>query len=406
MSKKEALNSILAVVLGLIAGAILMFIIGDNPAEGYAYLYKGALINFKRFGDTLATATPLILTGLSVGFAFKTGLFNIGTPGQMLFGGFCATVIGLTYGAVLPRVILLLVMIVAGAIAGALWAFVPGVLKAKFNVNEVVSAIMMNWICYWIVYYAIPAYFKGSTETESKSIVEAASLKTKWLTDLFSGSYINLGIFIAVIAVIVIAFILNKTVLGYELKAVGFNKSAAEYAGMSVNRNIVVSMMIAGALSGLAGVAQYVGNASNMQIGVMPSQGFDGIAVSLLGANNPVGILISALFFGVLYSGKGFMNANTNIPPEIADTIIATIIYFAAISAAVPMIVNAIKHRKAMAQAKVAENNAVSSNTKPEENHDENKEENKELEKDNIESGQNNIEEPKETEDIDNKEEK
>ncbi|AQR94316.1 ABC transporter permease [Clostridium saccharoperbutylacetonicum] len=406
MSKKEALNSILAVVLGLIAGAILMFIIGDNPAEGYAYLYKGALINFKRFGDTLATATPLILTGLSVGFAFKTGLFNIGTPGQMLFGGFCATVIGLTYGAVLPRVILLIVMIVAGAIAGALWAFVPGILKAKFNVNEVVSAIMMNWICYWIVYYAIPAYFKGSTETESKSIVEAASLKTKWLTDLFSGSYINLGIFIAVIAVIVIAFILNKTVLGYELKAVGFNKSAAEYAGMSVNRNIVVSMMIAGALSGLAGVAQYVGNASNMQIGVMPSQGFDGIAVSLLGANNPVGILISALFFGVLYSGKGFMNANTNIPPEIADTIIATIIYFAAISAAVPMIVNAIKHRKAMAQAKVAENNAVSSNMQPEENHDENKEENKELEKDNVESGQNNIEEPKETEDIDNKEEK
>ncbi|WP_459478795.1 ABC transporter permease subunit [Clostridium saccharoperbutylacetonicum] len=402
MSKKEALNSILAVVLGLIAGAILMFIIGDNPAEGYMYLYKGALINFKRFGDTLATATPLILTGLSVGFAFKTGLFNIGTPGQMLFGGFCATVIGLTYGAVLPRAILLIVMIVAGAIAGALWAFVPGILKAKFNVNEVVSAIMMNWICYWIVYYAIPAYFKGSTETESKSIVEAASLKTKWLTDLFSGSYINLGIFIAVIAVIVIAFILNKTVLGYELKAVGFNKSAAEYAGMSVNRNIVVSMMIAGALSGLAGVAQYVGNASNMQIGVMPSQGFDGIAVSLLGANNPVGILISALFFGVLYSGKGFMNANTNIPPEIADTIIATIIYFAAISAAVPMIVNAIKHRKAMAQAKMAENNAVSSNTQPEENHDENKE----LEKDNIESGQNNIEETKETEDIDNKEEK
>ncbi|WP_459480942.1 ABC transporter permease [Clostridium saccharoperbutylacetonicum] len=402
MSKKEALNSILAVVLGLIAGAILMFIIGDNPAEGYMYLYKGALINFKRFGDTLATATPLILTGLSVGFAFKTGLFNIGTPGQMLFGGFCATVIGLTYGAVLPRAILLIVMIVAGAIAGALWAFVPGILKAKFNVNEVVSAIMMNWICYWIVYYAIPAYFKGSTETESKSIVEAASLKTKWLTDLFSGSYINLGIFIAVIAVIVIAFILNKTVLGYELKAVGFNKSAAEYAGMSVNRNIVVSMMIAGALSGLAGVAQYVGNASNMQIGVMPSQGFDGIAVSLLGANNPVGILISALFFGVLYSGKGFMNANTNIPPEIADTIIATIIYFAAISAAVPMIVNAIKHRKAMAQAKMAENNAVSSSTQPEENHDENKE----LEKDNIESGQNNIEEPKETEDIDNKEEK
>jgi simple sugar transport system permease protein len=356
MNKKEAFNSILAVILGLIAGAILMFVIGDNAIEGYAYLFKGGLMNISRIGDTLATATPLILTGLSVGFAFKTGLFNIGTPGQMLFGGFCATVLGLTYGGSVSRPVLLLVIIVAGGLAGALWAFVPGLLKAKFNVNEVVSSIMMNWICYWIVYYAVPAYFKGSSETESKSIPAAASLRTNWLSDLFSGSYINLGILIAIAAVIVIWFILNKTVLGYELKAVGFNKSAAEYAGMSVNRNVVFSMMIAGCLSGLAGVAQYIGNASNIQIGIMPSQGFDGIAVSLLGVNNPIGILISALFFGVLYSGKGFMNANTSIPPEIADTIIATIIYFAAISAAVPMIVNAIKHKKAMAKAKKTQN--------------------------------------------------
>ena len=359
MNKKEALNSILAVVLGLIAGAILMFVIGDNPADGYAYLFKGGLMNVSRIGDTLATATPLILTGLSVGFAFKTGLFNIGTPGQMLFGGFCATAVGLTYNASIPRPMLLLAMIIVGGLAGAIWAFVPGLLKAKFNVNEVVSSIMMNWICYWIVYYAVPFYFKGSSETESKNIPEIASLRTSWLTDLFSGSYINLGILISIIAVIVIGFILNKTVLGYELKAVGFNKYSAEYAGMSVNKNIIVSMMIAGALSGLAGVTQYIGNASNIQIGVMPSQGFDGIAVSLLGANNPVGIFISAIFFGLLYSGKGFMNANTSIPPEIADTIIATIIYFAAISAAVPIVVNKIKQKRAMASARKAGSDGV-----------------------------------------------
>ncbi|WP_297423081.1 ABC transporter permease [Clostridium sp.] len=357
MNKKEALNSILAVILGLIAGAILMFIIGDNAVEGYSYLFQGGLKNISRIGDTLATATPLILTGLSVGFAFKTGLFNIGAPGQMLFGGFCATIIGLIYNASMSRPVLLLFMIVVGTLAGAIWAFVPGLLKAKFNVNEVVSAIMMNWVCYWIVYYAIPTYIKGSTETESKNIPEIASLRANWISDLFSGSYINIGILIAILAVIIIAFILNKTVLGYELKAVGFNKFAAEYAGMSVNKNIIIAMMIAGGLSGLAGVTQYLGNASNIQIGVLPSQGYDGIAVSLLGANNPIGILISAIFFGLLYSGKGFMNANTSIPPEIADTIIAIIIYFAAISAAVPIIVNKIKHRRAMAAANKAGNN-------------------------------------------------
>jgi simple sugar transport system permease protein len=369
MNKKESLNSILSVVLGLIAGAILMAIIGDNPIEGYAYLFKGALMNVSRIGDTLATATPLILTGLSVGFAFKTGLFNIGTPGQMLFGGFCATSIALTYSDNMSRPVLLLVMIIVGALAGAIWAFIPGILKAKFNVNEVVSTIMMNWTCYWIIYSAVPAYFKGSTETESRNIPDMASLKTPWLTEMFSGSYINLGILISIIAVIVIAFILNKTVLGYELKAVGFNRDSAEYAGMSVNKNIVVSMMISGALSGLAGVTQYIGNASNLQIGVMPSQGFDGIAVSLLGANNPLGIFISAIFFGVLYSGKGFMNANTSIPPEIADTIIAIIIYFAAISAAVPMIVNQIKHKRAIANAKKA-NAEEQSNDREDNNND------------------------------------
>lgn len=356
MSKKESLNSILAVILGLIAGAILMLVIGDSPAEGYMYLFKGGLMNIERIGNTLATATPLILTGLSVAFAFKTGLFNIGTPGQMLFGGFCATIVGLSYGATMPRVILVLVMIIVGALAGAIWAFVPGLLKAKFNVNEVVSSIMMNWVCYWIVYYVIPAYFKGSSETESRNILDAASLKTPWLTNLFQDSYINLGIFVAIIAVIVVGFILNKTVLGYQLKAVGFNRDAAEYAGMSVNKNIVVSMMIAGALSGLAGVTQYVGNSSNIQIGVMPSQGFDGIAVSLLGANSPIGVLVSAIFFGLLYSGKGFMNANTSIPPEIADTIIATIIYFAATSAVVPIVFNKIKRKRdAIAQKKVGD---------------------------------------------------
>ncbi len=328
---KNTIISLIAIVLGLLAGAILMLAIGSNPIEGYLYLFQGALRNIERIGNTLATATPLVFTGLSVAFAFRTGLFNIGASGQMLIGGFFATAVGLSFD--LSRPLLLVLIVLAGFIGGAIWAFVPGLLKARYNVHEVVSTIMMNWIAYWTVYYMIPGYFKGEfLETESKKLPEVATLKIPFLTEMFGGSYINLGFFLAVVAVIIIGFIIDRTTLGFELKAVGFNRFSAEYAGMSVNRSIILSMLISGGLAGLAGVAMYIGNSNSMQIGIMPIQGFDGIAVALLGNNTPVGVFFSAVFFGILYSGTGFMNAMTNIPPEIANTIIAIIIYFAATS--------------------------------------------------------------------------
>lgn len=345
MEKNMGLKSILAIVLGILAGGLLMLSMGFDPFKGYQFLFKGGLMNIERIGNTIATATPLILTGLSVTFAFRTGLFNIGTPGQMLFGGFCAVAVGLSFD--LPTIIIVPLMVLAGILGGALLAVIPGLLKAKFNVHEVVSSIMMNWIAYWTVYYTVPKYFKGEyLETETRMLPETATLRVKWLSDLFGGSYINLGIILALVAVFIVWFILNKTVLGYELKAVGFNRFGAEYAGMPVNRNIVISMMIAGALSGLAGVIQYMGNSTVLQIGVMPSQGFDGIAVSLLGANTPIGVFFSALFFGILYVGKGFMNAAVKIPPELADTIIATIIYFSATSVIMDKVIKKFKKVK------------------------------------------------------------
>ena len=328
--RKEFLVGLTAVVLGLLAGAVFMAVTGNNPFAGYFYLFAGGLMNVERIGNTLAMATPLILTGLSVAFAFRTGLFNIGAAGQALIGGLVATILALSVA--LPQVLLLPVILVGAAVGGALWAWLPGLLKARFNVHEVVSTIMMNWIAYWLTYYTIPSYFKGAYETESRIIPEAGSLKLPWLTHLFSGSFINLGLLVALVAVVVIAVILNRTVLGYRLKAVGFNRFAAEYAGIQVNRHVVISMTIAGALAGLAGATLYVGYATSMQIGVLPSIGIDGIAVALLASNSPLGVLGSALFFGILQSGKGFMNAMTKIPPEIGDTIIATIIYFAATS--------------------------------------------------------------------------
>lgn len=342
---RKGLISLIATLLGLIAGALLMFAAGHNAFEGFMYLIQGGTKSLERIGNTIATATPLILTGLSLVFAFRTGLFNIGAPGQMLFGGLCATIVAHTVS--LPRPLLLIVLIIVAIIGGAIWAAIPGLLKALFNVHEVVSCIMMNWIGYWVVYYVVRDYFpNGSKATESLPLADELTLRSSWLSNLFAGSYINLGIIVAIVAVVAIAFILNKTTFGYELKAVGYNRHAAAYAGISVNRSVVYSMMIAGALSGLAGLTQYLGVATNIQIGIMPTQGFDGIAVCLLGATTPLGALLAALFFGLLYAGRGYMSVMTEVPPEIADTIIATIIYFAATSILVERILDKIKSKR------------------------------------------------------------
>lgn len=331
LSENQLVISISAAFLGLIAGTLLIFLLGNDPFTAFAYLFKGGFMNLQRIGNSLATATTLFFAGLSISVAFKTGLFNIGASGQMLMGGLFVTYVALNWN--LPRPLMLIVLVVAAISGGALWGAVSGLLKAFFHVNEVVSTILMNWIAYWIVYYAVQAYFKsGLLEIESRSLPSANTIRAPWLSNIFGTEYINYGIFLCIITVIVIGIILDKTTLGFELKAVGYNKSAAEYAGIKVNNSIIISMVMAGALSGLAGLTYYAGYSVNMQVGVMPSQGFDGIAVALLGAGSSLGIALSSMFFAVLHVGKGFMTANTSVPPEIADTIIAVIIYFTATS--------------------------------------------------------------------------
>lgn len=326
----KVLVPFLSVLLGFMAGALVMLVSGHNPIEAYAALLKGAGFfgNVKRFGDTLLNTTTLLLTGLSVAFAFKTGLFNIGAPGQMLMGGFAAVLLGIKLS--LPKAVHVPVVVLAALAAGAIWGVLPGLLKAKFKIHEVVTSIMMNWIAVWSVYYFVPELIPGSFNTESASIKETASLRVTWLSDLFHGSYVNIGIFIAAVSVVITWWILQKTTFGYELKAVGFNHHAAKYSGMKVERNIVYSMMISGALAGLAGVTFYLGYANNIKIGVLPSQGYDGIAVALVGLNNPVGIIFSSFLFGFMNSGKLFMQSAADVPNELVSIINGIIIFFAA----------------------------------------------------------------------------
>lgn len=332
MHRSKAFVPLLAVLLGFIGGAVVMLITGQNPLQAYVALLRGAgfLGNLKRFGDTLLNTTTLILSGLSVGFAFRTGLFNIGVPGQMLMGGFLSVLIGVKLS--LPAYIHMPFAVIGAALAGGLWAFVPGILKARFRIHEVVSSIMMNYISMWTVYYFVPTLIPGSFNTESAAIKGTATLRADWLTNLFEGSYVNSGLFIAIAAVLLVWWILEKTTFGYELKAVGFNIFASRYAGMKVNRNMTLSMMISGALAGLAGATYYIGYADNIKIGMLPAQGYDAIAVALLGLNNPFGIALSGFLFGFMNAGRLFMQSATEVPNELVPIIVAIIIFFSATS--------------------------------------------------------------------------
>src|SRR5574344_237510 len=326
------LVSISTVFLGVLAGSILILMIGKNPIKGFERLLFGAFSNVRRVGNTLSMSTQLILMGLSFSFAYKTGLFNIGGSGQMLMGGIVSTILGHYLPSSMPKPLYVVIVVMAALATGALWGLITGFLKAKFNVHEVVSSIMLNWIAFWLCYDFIPRFVKDQAiAVKSKPLPLSRTLGTEWLRNVTGMSTLNFGFLFAIIACIVVWFILEKTTLGFNLKAVGANKYCAEYAGIKIHKSIMISMAIAGSLAGLAGLTYYCGYSNLMEMGKMPSEGFDGIAVALLGNCSPIGVFFAAIFFGALKMGKGSLAA-TGIPTELADTIIATIIYFAATS--------------------------------------------------------------------------
>ena len=318
----------ISIVLGLIVGAIVMVVSGYDPVKGYIALWNGIFGDIYNIGNTIRTITPYILSGLAVAFAFRTGLFNIGVEGQLLMGWLAAAWVGYAIEG-LPRIVHLPLALLAAAIAGAIWAFIVGYLKAKFQVHEVISSIMLNYAALHITNDIIKRLSDGGFKTPT--VLESATLRNDWLRSFTDNSSMHLGIIIALIMVIVMWFILEKTTRGYELKAVGFNKNAAEYSGMSVNKNIILAMTISGVFAGLAGAMEALGTFQNASIKAAASGiGFDGIAVALLGANTPLGVVFGATLFGSLKNGAINMPNEAGIPTEIVSIIIALIIFFVA----------------------------------------------------------------------------
>lgn len=320
---------IISVIIGLLVGAIVMTLSGYNAFAGYSALWNGIFGDSYTIGETIRQITPYILAGLAVAFAFRTGLFNIGVEGQLIIGWAFAAYVGMWEG--IPKIVHLPFTLLVAAIAGAIWAFIAGFLKAQFSVHEVITTIMLNYIALHISNALVKVWTDGEDKTER--VLESASLRSPFLESITQYSRLHWGIMIALLMVFVMWFILEKTTRGFELKAVGFNRYASEYAGMNVKRNIILSMTISGAFAGLGGAMEALGTFQYVSTkGGFTGIGFDGIAVALLGANTPLGTLFGATLFGALKNGSLNMPNEAGIPIEIVDIIIALIIFFVASS--------------------------------------------------------------------------
>ncbi|MEF9951458.1 MAG: ABC transporter permease [Clostridium sp.] len=343
-----AIPSIIAIIAGVLFGFIILLIASPSQAvDGLITIIKGGLEDGRvGIGQVIYTAIPVIMTGLSVGFAFKTGLFNIGSPGQFTVGAFTAVYIGIKC-TFIPPSIHWIVAIIGAIIAGGIWGSIPGILKAYANVNEVLSCIMMNYIGMYMVNLLITNNIYDPAKNQTQQVVEGALIPKGFFYNLFPYEGINISI-VLVIAIVVIVYItLNKTTFGYELKACGFNKDATSYAGINAKRNMVLSMAIAGVLSGIGGAMLYLsGSGKYLQVvDVLAVEGFNGIPVALLGLSSPIGILFAGLFIGHITIG-GINLQLFDFVPEIIDIIISSIIYFSALSLLFKNLYEKIRFRK------------------------------------------------------------
>ena len=330
--------SLICIVFGLALGVVVLAIINPQHAihDGLLVILQSGLKSPRNMGTVLANAAPLIMTGLSVGFAFKTGLFNIGAAGQYTLGAF-----GALYCAIvlqMPWYICLL----AAMLLGALWGAIPGIFKAYLNINEVITAIMFNWIGLYMVNDIMygkgksPMYDLATTKTYSlRKVAKEAMIPSCGMSDMFGKlQSVTIAIFIAVFFAAVVYVILSKTTFGYELKACGFNKNAAQYAGINDKRNIILSMTIAGALAGIGAGLFYLSTVAewNPQVSTaLPAMGFNGISAALLACSNPIGTIFSSIFISYITVG-GTKLSTQYYTKEIADVITALIIYLCAFS--------------------------------------------------------------------------
>ncbi len=334
---RALLIPLLALVTALLLGALIMLLVGDNPWQAYQGLFAGAFGNARGWATTLRKLSPLLLTGLSVAVAFKAGLFNIGASGQFLMGTVSAVAVGINFEG-LPLVIHLPLAMLAGIVGGMLWGAIPGLLKVYTGAHEVIVTIMLNYVASnfagWLVY---AGGTQGQTpgplwDPTARAISETPDvLASAQIPYIFGAPYrVHWGIVLAVLVAFLMWWLLSKTIVGFEIRTMGQNPRAAKYAGMRVNWTIVLTMMIAGGLAGLAGAIETLGVNHKFAPEFTGAVGFDGITVALLGQTHPLGVILAAFLFGALDAGGSRMQFDSGVSADIIQVIQALVLAFVA----------------------------------------------------------------------------
>lgn len=335
-----AVLSIISLVFAIIVSGIIMAVCGYNPLEAFAAIFNGAFGSQRAIAQTLTQATPLIFTGLAFTFTKKATLINLGVEGQLYLGAMAAALVG-AMDIGLPMIIHLPLALFAGIVAGGLYAGLVGLLKVRFGSNEVIATIMLNTIAINFTSYLANYPFKAEGSIPQTQKV----METAMLPRIFPKYQLTIAIFIAIIACILIKYFIDKTITGYEIKCVGRNRVAAETAGVNIGKIMIVSMLISGAIAGLAGASHALGVDRRFIDGFSPGYGFDGIAVAALAADSPIGVMFSGIVFGALRAGSMVLNRTTKIPTDFINVIQALVVIFVAAPLLVKEILR-IKDRK------------------------------------------------------------
>jgi general nucleoside transport system permease protein len=331
--RQSVLVPIYAILLAVLVGGVVILLVGSNPVEAYWALLRGMFGSADRIAASLARSTPFIGAALAVAFAFRAGLFNIGAEGQLLVGATAAAWVGTFSGlADLPGLVFVPIVLLAGALGGMVWGAIPGALKARTGAHEVITTIMLNSVAVlyvrWLVNSTDPLLLKDPTASvpRTRSIPEAARLPE--LVD--SQPPLHVGFILMVLLCVVVWFILSRMTFGFEVRTVGTNPNAAKYAGIGVNRTIVLVMALSGSFAGLAGAGEISGTSGFLSPGVFVGIGFDAIAIALLARANPFAIILTSILWGSMLSGAGLMQQETGLSIDAVRIVQALVLLFVA----------------------------------------------------------------------------